>query len=55
LYREFTRVGSGKVPDAKTLGWPLLDEDLAIGPLLKSVNPRAAKPIKALNVSGSNG
>jgi len=42
LYREFTRIGSGKVPDAKTLGWPLLDEDLAIDPFLKSVDPRAA-------------
>jgi hypothetical protein len=28
LYREFTRIGSGKVPDAKTLG----RQALALGP-----------------------
>jgi hypothetical protein len=29
-------------PSGYGIHWPLLDEDLAIGPLLKSVDPRAA-------------
>jgi hypothetical protein len=29
-------------PSGYGIHWPLLDEDLAIGPLLQSVDPRAA-------------
>ena len=29
-------------PSGYGIHWPLLDEDLAIGPLLKSVDPKAA-------------
>ena len=40
VYREFTRVGSGKMPDAKTIGrW-----GLAVGPrVLKQIHDRLVK------------
>jgi transposase, IS5 family len=39
VYRDFTRVGAGKVPDAKTMGrWGLV-----LGPVLKRIHERIVK------------
>jgi hypothetical protein len=38
----FERSRAELSPSGYGIHWPLLDEDLAIGPLLKSVDPRAA-------------